>query len=80
MANTPATRPLIRVGDQLALVLDEAMTKRLGITADTIVRVTEVDGSMTVTPLNQQGRAAMFAAALATMSARYEKTLRRLAE
>ena len=37
-------------------------------------------GTLTLTPLNQQGREAMFAAALATMSARYEKTLRRLAE
>ncbi len=71
---------LTRVGDGLAVVIDAAMLTRLGITADTPLRVTVARGTLVVTPLNLQGRAALFDAALATMSARYEKTLRRLAE
>ncbi len=77
-ANKTAT--LTRVGDDLALVLDAATLARLGMTADTPLRVTVAGGALTVTPLNAEGRAALFESALSTMARRYEKTMRRLAE
>ncbi len=80
MNNGIKTRTLTRVNDGLALVLDDATLARLGINADTLIRVTEAGGTLVLTPMNRQGREAMFASALKAMSARYEKTLRRLAE
>jgi antitoxin component of MazEF toxin-antitoxin module len=74
------THMLVRVGGRLAVVLDDATVQRLGMTADTPVRVTVSDGTLLIHPMNPQGRAALFESALRKMSARYEKTLRRLAE
>jgi hypothetical protein len=80
METSVETQTLVRLGDRLALILDDGLLGRLGIKADTPLWVSVVEGTLVVTPLNRQGRSAMFEAALRTMSVRYEKTMRRLAE
>ena len=80
MTKSAETQTLTRVGDRLAMVLDDALLARLGITAETAMTVTEAGGSLLITPRRDPAREAAFTTALGTMSKRYEQVMRRLAK
>ena len=70
------------MGGQLALVLEGPTWERLGITAETLVRV-QIDGrSLLISPVSAPDpiSGAEFAASVQKVMTRYEKTFRKLAE
>ena len=71
---------LSRHGDGLALVIDQPMLDMLRIDADTALEISANGESLVVVPVRDAERVKRFEEALASTNARYEKTLKRLAE
>ncbi len=83
MTTSTETQTLTRVGDRLALLLDDALLARLGITAETPLKVTQAGGGLLVAPRPAVADPISddeFDAVVRQMMTRYESTFRRLAE
>jgi antitoxin component of MazEF toxin-antitoxin module len=70
-------KKLIRVGDELAVVLDKAMLEELGIDENTEVDVSIKDDVLVVTPILREQR---FRASMEKIDREYADVFRRLAD
>jgi antitoxin MazE len=80
----PMVKTLVRHGNSYALVIDKPILELLNIRPDTPLDISTADGkTLTIKPVVAPGtadRADALDASLATINARYRRTLERLAK
>lgn len=71
---------LTRIGDDLAVVLDEPLRKQVGLDENSEVEISINDDVVTVTPVRDMTRERKFREAIEKMDKKYAGLFRRLAE
>jgi antitoxin component of MazEF toxin-antitoxin module len=71
---------LIRAGDSVALILDEALLEQHGLDENSEVELSVRDGSLIITPIHDDSRRRRIEDSMKEIDERYANLFRRLAD